>query len=343
MTAAFVPPRASLQPPYAIGGKEVATRRAFGDALAALGKDDPRIVVLDGDVKNSTFTEEFLKLYPDRFFECFIAEQNMIGTAMGLAACGKIPFAATFSCFFTRAYDFLRMAAISGSNIKLAGTHAGVSIGEDGPSQMGLEDIAMMCAEPNCTVLYPSDATRPGARLNWPSTAKAHGIFASRGRRLRSSMARKRHSLSAECKILRQSDRDRALIVTGGVTLAEAVAAYDQLRNEGLAVRVIDLFSIQPIDREALIAASRAVGGVVITVEDHYAHGGLGDAVLAALAEEHVTLHKLAVREIPHSGKERELLDRYGISARQIAETARRVMHRRPAQGADSGQSQGRG
>jgi transketolase len=316
----------TAQPPYSPGGKDIATRKAFGEALAALGKNDSRVVVLDGDVKNSTYTEEFFKAYPNRSFECFIAEQNMIGTAMGLAAQRKIPFAATFGCFLTRAYDFLRMAAIGHSNIKLAGTHVGVSIGEDGPSQMGLEDIAMMCAEPDYTVLYPSDATATWRavelaidhngpcylRLGRPATPVLYGPgegFAI-----------------GKCKVLHQSERDRALIVTGGVTVAEALKAYDQLRSDGLAVRIIDLFSIQPIDREALIQASRAAGSVVITVEDHYAHGGLGDAVLAALAGERVTVQKLAVCEIPHSGKPAELLDRYGISANHIAEAARRAV-----------------
>lgn len=191
---------------------------------------------------------------------------------------------------------------------------------------MGLEDLAMMCAEPNYTVLYPSDATAA-----WRATELAINHEGPCYLRLARPAIRILYGPDEKfaigrCKVLRQSDRDRAVIVTGGVTLVEAVAAYDQLRNENLAVRVIDLFSIQPIDREALIASSRAVGGVVITVEDHYAHGGLGDAVLAALAEEHVTVHKLAVREIPHSGKARELLDGYGISARKIAETARSVM-----------------
>lgn len=317
-----------VQPPYMRSSKEISTRRAFGEALAVLGKNDPRIVVLDGDVKNSTYTEEFLNVCPDRFFECFIAEQNMVGTATGLAAHGKIPFASTFGCFFTRAYDFLRMAAIGGANIKLAGTHVGVSIGEDGPSQMGLEDIAMMCAEPNFTVLYPSDATATWRatelaiqhkgpcylRLARPATP----IFYSQ---------EERFSIG-KCKVLRQSNRDRAVIVTAGVTLAEALKAYDQLQDEGLGVRIIDLFSVQPIDRDALIEASRAVGGIIITVEDHYAHGGLGDAVLAALAEERVTVHKLAVREIPHSGKASALLERYGISAHHIAETARQAITR---------------
>lgn len=316
---------APVTPPYAPGGDDVATRKAFGDALASLGKNDPRIVVLDGDVKNSTYAEEFQKVCPDRFFECFIAEQNMVGIATGLAAVGKIPFASTFGCFLTRAYDFVRMAAISGANIKLAGTHVGVSIGEDGPSQMGLEDIAMMCAEPNYTVLYPSDATAAW-RATELALARQGPCYLRLGRPATPVFYGPNEKFAiGKCKIVRQSNRDRALIVTGGVVLKEALAAYDQLRNEGLEVSVIDLFSIQPIDREALSEASRAARNIVITVEDHYAHGGLGDAVLAALAGENAKVYKLAIREIPHSGKPSELLDRYGISARQIAETVRTV------------------
>ncbi len=313
-----------VRPPYEPGGREIATRRAFGEALAALGPVDPRIVVLDGDVKNSTYTEEFQRACPGRFLECFIAEQGMTGIAMGVAAQGRIPVASTFGCFFTRAYDFIRMAAVSNTNLKLAGTHAGVSIGEDGPSQMALEDLAMMCAQPNYVVLYPSDGTaawratslainHPGPcyiRLGRPSAPILYG-------------PEERFEVG-KCKVLRRSGRDQALIVAAGVTLNEALAAYEQLRQAGILVRVIDLFSVQPIDRETLLESSRAVGGLVITVEDHYAHGGLGDAVHAALAEECVMLHKLAVREIPHSGKPQELLDRYGISARWIVDTVKR-------------------
>jgi transketolase len=313
--------------------KDVATRKAFGDAVAALGTDNPRVVVLDGDVKNSTYTEEFLKASPERFFQFFIGEQNMVGAASGLAAQGKIPFASTFGCFFTRAYDFIRMAAISGANIKLAGTHVGVSIGEDGPSQMGLEDIAMTCAEPNFTVLYPSDATAV-----WRATelAMRHQgpVYLRLGRPASPVFYGPQESFAiGKAKVLRQSDGDRAAIITGGVTLAEALSAYEQLLQEGLHVRIIDVFSIQPIDSETLIEASRATGGIVITVEDHYAHGGLGDAVLAALARERVRLYKLAVRDIPHSGKPAELLDRYGISARHILETARRAIHEEAGSG----------
>ncbi len=319
-------PVTAIRPPYELGGQGIATRKAFGEALAALGPVDPRILVLDGDVKNSTYTQEFQKACPGRFLECFIAEQSMVGIAMGLAAQGRIPVASTFGCFFTRAYDFIRMAAISNTNLKLAGTHAGVSIGEDGPSQMALEDLAVMCAQPKCAVLYPSDGTaawratclainHPGPcyiRLGRPAAPILYG-------------PEERFAIG-KCKVLRQSGRDQALIVAAGVTLNEALSAYDQLRQADIQVRVIDLFSVQPIDRQTLVESSRAVGGLVITVEDHYAHGGLGDAVNAALAEERITLHKMAVREIPHSGKPQELLDRYGISARWIVDNVQKAL-----------------
>jgi transketolase len=315
-------------PPYAPGDKAVATRKAFADGLAALGKSDPRIVVVDGDVKNSTYTEDFDKVAPGRFFQGYIAEQNMLGMTMGLAARGRIAFAATFACFLTRAYDFIRVAAISRLPIKLAGTHVGVSIGEDGPSQMGLEDLAMICAQPGFTVLYPADAT---------SAWKAAGLIAGsdgpgyvRLGRMNSPVlyAAGEPFATGKCKLLRSSEQDRALVVAGGVTVFEALSAYDELQKEGIAVRVIDLFSVQPIDRDELAASARAAGGVVVTVEDHYAHGGLGDAVLAALAEEKVTLRKLAVRDIPHSGKPEELLDKFGISASHIANAVRDVVRR---------------
>jgi len=320
------PSGAPPPPPYQPGGKQVATRKAFGDALAALAGVDGRIVVLDGDVKNSTYTEEFERAAPDRFFQCYIAEQNMVGMAMGFAASGRIPFAATFGCFLTRAYDFIRMAAISKSNIKLAGTHAGVSIGEDGPSQMALEDLAMTCAEPPFTVLYPCDATSawratelcaamPGPcylRLARPASPVIYGPD--------------EQFAVGRAKVLRQSDNDRALVVAAGITVFEALAAYDELAREGIAVRVVDLFSVQPADRGTLAASARAAGGRVITVEDHYAHGGIGDTVAAALAEERARVLKLAVGRVPRSGKPEELLERYGISARHITEAVRGLM-----------------
>jgi transketolase len=312
-----------IAPPTYKAGEEVATREAYGVALAKLGEVDPRVVALDADVKNSTFSDKFEKKFPDRFYENFIAEQVMVGAAMGLAARGAIPFPSTFACFLTRAADFIRMAAISNVGIKLAGSHAGVSIGEDGPSQMALEDLAMFRAEPNIAVLYPCDgvsaerlvalaAYHPGPvyiRTSRPKTPVIYGNdepFTVGG-----------------LKVLRQSASDAVTIVAAGVTVFEALKAHDTLKDGGTAVRVIDLYSLQPVDRDGLIAAGRAAGGRFITVEDHYAAGGIGDAVADAVAPAGFTVTRLAVREIPRSGKPDELLDRYGISARHIVEAVR--------------------
>lgn len=315
-----------MPPPAYQSADSVATREAFGSALVALGEANPLVVALDGDVKNSTFTEKFAKRFPDRFFESFIAEQNMIGAAVGLAARGKIPFAATFACFLTRAYDFIRMAAISQSNIKLMGSHAGVSIGEDGPSQMGLEDLAMMGAEPGVVVLYPADAVSTHRLVE---AAAAHqGMVYIRTGRPKSPIlyGNDETFVIGGSKVLRQSQSDRLTIVAAGVTLFEALKAYDQLKEAGIQVRVIDLYSIVPIDRTTLLESARATQGRILTVEDHYAHGGLGDAVLSAVGADGIRVHKLAVREIPHSGKPDELLDRYGISARAIVEAAKQII-----------------
>lgn len=304
----------------------VATREAFGAALAALGEANPLVVGLDADVKNSTFTEKFGKQFPDRFLECFIAEQAMVGAAVGLAARGKIPFAATFACFLTRAYDFIRMAAISQANVKLMGSHVGVSIGEDGPSQMGLEDIAMMAAQPGVVVLYPSDAVC-AYRLVEAAAAHRGLVYIRTGRPKSPILYGNEEAFTiGGSKIVRQSPSDRLTIVAAGVTLFEALKAQEQLQSNGIAVRVIDLYSIVPIDRATLLDSARATNGRILTVEDHYAHGGLGDAVLNAVAAEGIRVHKLAVREIPHSGKPDELVDRYGIGARSIVEAAKTLL-----------------
>lgn len=303
-------------PPYSTKSKPEATRKAFADALAAIGKANPSVVVLDGDVRNSTYTEEFQNTAPDRFFEIYIAEQNMVGTAMGLAAAGKIPFASTFACFFTRAYDFMRMGAISGSNIKLVGTHAGISIGEDGPSQMGLEDLAMTTAQPDYTVLYPSDAVSA-----WRATELAAGmkgpvyIRTSRPKTPVIYEPGEKFEIG-KAKVLRRGDR--ALVIAAGITLFEALKAADELKN----ITVVDLFSVQPIDRDTIAECAQACGGRVITVEDHYVHGGIGDAVSEAL---NYKVHRLAVRAIPHSGKPEELIDGFGISARAIMTAVQRL------------------
>jgi transketolase len=319
-------PQPVAAPAYKMG-EEVATREAYGTALAKLGQADARVVALDADVKNSTFSDKFEKVLPDRFYENFIAEQVMVGAAMGLAARGAIPFPSTFACFLTRAADFIRMAAISGVGVKLAGSHAGVSIGEDGPSQMALEDLAMFRAEPNVAVLYPCDAVsaerlvtlaayHPGPAYIRTSRPKTPVIYS--------------HDESftvGGLKVLRESASDVATIVGAGVTVFEALKAYDTLKASGTLVRVIDLYSLSPIDGAALVAAGRATGGRMITVEDHYPVGGIGDAVAEAVAGAGLTVsRRLAVREIPRSGAPDELLDRFGISARHIVDAVKAVV-----------------
>jgi transketolase len=250
----------------------------------------------------------------------------MLGAAAGLAACGKIPFVATFAAFFTRAYDFIRMAAISQSNIKLVGTHVGVSIGEDGPSQMGLEDIAMMAAQPGITVLYPSDGMSTYRLVE--QAANHTGMVYLRAGRPKSPVlyGPDEQFKIGGSKLLRQSGSDVLTIVGAGVTLFEALKAYDQLKAAGVSVRVIDLYSIAPIDRTGLLESARATHGRILTVEDHYAHGGLGDAVLSAVGPDGIKVYKLAVRVIPHSGKPDELIDHFGIGARSIVETAKQIL-----------------
>jgi transketolase len=311
------PVRGTVSPAYAAGAL-VATREAYGAALAALGAGDDRIVALDADVGNSTFSDKFGAAFPDRFYQSFIAEQVMVGAAMGLAARGAIPFPSTFAAFLSRAADFVRMAAISGLNLKLAGSHAGVSIGEDGPSQMALEDLAMMRAEPNFTVLYPCDAV--SAERLVEAAAYHDGPVYIRTSRPRTPViydANEAFPIGG-LKVLRHSDADVATVVGAGVTVFEALAAYETLKARGVAIRVVDLYSVQPVDAAALVACARASQGRVITVEDRYAAGGIGDAVAEAVASDGVCVERLAVREIPRSGTPTELLERYGISAARI-------------------------
>ncbi len=306
-------------------GEMVATREAFGTALAKLADADGRVVALDADVKNSTFSDRFEAVAPDRFYQNFIAEQVMVGAAMGLAARGAIPFPSTFACFLSRAADFVRMAAISNVGIKLTGSHAGVSIGEDGPSQMALEDLAMYRAEPNYTVLYPSDAVsaerllalmayHPGPAYMRTSRPKTPVIYSN-----------EEEFTIGGLKVLRQSAADVATVIGAGITVFEALKAHDQLLAAGTAIRVIDLYSVQPVDQAALIAAGRATGGRLITVEDHYSAGGIGDAVAQAVAGAGLTVHRLAVREIPRSGKPEELVERFGISATHIVQAVNQI------------------
>ena len=304
-------------------GDQVATREAYGTALAALGSVNPRVVALDADVKNSTFSDRFEKAHPDRFYECFIAEQAMIGMAMGLAARGAIPFPSTFACFLTRAADFIRMGGVSFSNVKYAGSHAGVSIGEDGPSQMALEDLALMRSLPDCAVLYPCDGVSTERLI--VEMARHKGPAYMRTSRPKTPViydASDRFPIGGS-KVLRRSGSDEAVLVGAGVTVFEALKAHDQLKADGVNVAVIDAYSVQPVDAKTLIELARAAGGAIITVEDHYAAGGLGDAVSEAVAHAGLSVQRLAVREIPHSGQPEELVDRYGISARHIVAAVR--------------------
>jgi transketolase len=322
--AAPPPPKPRPAPSYR-EGEQVATREAYGSALVRLGEADARVVVLDADVKNSTYSEKFEKALPDRFYQNFIAEQAMIGSAMGLAARGAIPFPSTFACFLTRAADFIRMAAISNVAIKMAGSHAGVSIGEDGPSQMALEDLAMCRAQPNIVVLYPCDAVST-ERLVALAAYHPGPVYIRTSRPKTPVIYRPDENFAiGGLKVLRQSEADVATVVAAGVTVFEALKAHDELKAAGTPIRVIDLYSVAPVDAGALLAAAQATGGQIVTVEDHYAAGGIGDAVDAAVSEHGVRVHRLAVREIPRSGKPDELLDRYGISARHIVARVREV------------------
>ena len=311
-------------PAYKLGDS-VATREAYGDAVAKLGAKDVRVVALDADVKNSTFSDKFEQRVGERFYENYIAEQVMIGAAMGLAARGAIPFPSTFAAFLSRAYDFIRMAAISNLNIKMAGSHAGVSIGEDGPSQMALEDLAMMRAEPNFAVLYPCDAVSTERLIE--KMANHKGPMYMRTSRPKTPVIYGPNETFevGGLKVLRESGNDAATVIGAGITVFEALKAYDELKAKGTAIRVIDLYSLQPIDSATLLRCAKETKGRLITVEDHYAGGGIGDAVASAVASGGFTVQRLAVREIPRSGKPEELVDRYGISARHIVNAVARV------------------
>lgn len=305
--------------------KPVATRKAYGNAITRLYPQFPNMAVLDAEVSNSTFSDIFKATYPERFFEMYIAEQNMVGTALGLSRRGKIPFVSTFAAFFTRAFDQIRMSRYSDANIKFAGSHAGISIGEDGPSQMGLEDIAMFRTVLDSVVLYPSDAVSTEKLVE--EAAKYKGIVYIRTTRKETTIIY--HSSDefpiGGSKVLRRSDNDLVTIVAAGITLHETLAAHDELKKEGVAVRVIDLYSIKPVDFVTLYEAAHATRAV-ITVEDHYAEGGIADAVRSALAEHAIPVYSLAVRKIPKSGKPEELLDYEGISRAAIVRKVRTLI-----------------
>lgn len=315
-------------PKYTLGETQ-ATRKAYGEALRALGAANPDVLAVDAEVSNSTHAEDFGKAYPDRFFEQFIAEQQMVATAVAMSVRHKIPFASTFAAFFSRAYDFVRMAAVSRANIRLVGSHAGVSIGEDGPSQMALEDLAMMRAVYDSTVLYPSDANQTAHLVEL--MAEHPGIVYLRTTREKTPIIYSPDEVFAVggSKVVRQSDKDEATLVAAGITLHESLKAYDQLKSDGIIVRVIDAYSVKPIDEETLFVAAEEAGNKIITVEDHWPEGGLGDAVLEAFTERAGSLPeivKLAVQSMPGSGTPTQLLEEAGISAHHIVQAVRALV-----------------
>ncbi|MGN6643210.1 MAG: transketolase [Verrucomicrobiota bacterium] len=305
-------------------GETVATRAAYGNALVRMGEVDARIVTLDGDTKNSTYAEKFFQKFPDRSTECFIAEQNMVGVATGFAVRGKVPFASTFATFLSRAYDQIRIAGISQANLKLVGSHVGVSIGEDGPSQMALEDLAMMRAVVGSTVLYASDAVCAEKLLEQMALKK--GICFLRTSRPKTPVIYNNDEPFpiGGAKVLREGDK--LTVVAAGVTLFEALKAADALKNEGVNITVIDAYSIKPLGRDVIKAAAQKTKNVVLTVEDHYPEGGLGDAVAGELSAEGIRVHKLAVTGLPRSGKPEELLAKYGIDAAGITRTVKALI-----------------
>jgi len=324
--APAVPPRGALvlTPAYTLG-QEVATREAYGTALAKLGKSSPAVVAIDGDTKNSTFAERLKEVAPSQYAEGYIAEQNMVGAALGMATEGKIPFASTFACFLSRAYDFIRMAAYSRPpHLVLVGSHAGVSIGEDGPSQMALEDLAMMRAIIEATVLYPSDAV--SAERLVEVAARTPGLVYIRTSRPKTPVlyANDEAFPVGGSKTLRSSPKDAATVVAAGVTLHEALAAHEALAKDGIAVRVIDLYSVKPIDVATLRKAAAETHGFV-TVEDHSVSGGIGDAVASAVAGS-ARIEMLGVRTVPRSGRPVELMRAHGLSADAIAAAVRKLL-----------------
>jgi len=304
---------------------KTATRLAYGNALLGLGRIDPSIVAIDGDVKNSTYADKFFEAFPGRAFQSFIAEQNMVGVGMGLAAKGYIPFMATFAAFLTRAHDQIRMAGYSFSNIKLCGSHVGVSIGEDGPSQMGLEDLAMFRPIPGCVVLYPSDAVSAEACV--AAMAARRGLAYIRTTRPATPIlypADEAFPIGGS-KVLRKGEGDAVTVIAAGITVHEALKAYEILKKEGIGIRIIDAYSVEPLDRATILREVTETGSRAVVVEDHYAGGGLGDAVAQSLAGMARLAH-LCVRELPRSGKPDELLERYGISAAHIVRAARELV-----------------
>lgn len=303
---------------------KISTRKAYGISLVNIFKKYPDIVVLDAEVSNSTFSEIFRRKFPQRFFEMYVAEQNMVGAAIGLSLRGKIPFVSTFAAFLTRAYDQIRMSRYSDSNIKFAGSHCGVSIGEDGASQMGLEDIAMFRALPDSVVLYPSDGIST-EKLVEEAAGHRGNVYIRTTRMDTPIIYNKGDTFKiGGSKTIRISKNDRATICAAGITLHEALKAYEELKKEGIAIRVIDIYSIKPVDKENINKAQEETGAIII-VEDHYAEGGLGEAVKSA-AHFKIPVYHLAVRKIPKSGRSGELLDFEEISSTAIVKIVKKIL-----------------
>ena len=317
----------SIEAPGYQKDEMIATRKVYGQALAKLGDGCKSIVSLDAEVKNSTFAEIFEKKHPKRFFQCFIAEQNMVGMATGFDARGKISFSSTFAAFLTRAHDQIRMAAIGQAKLKLVGSHAGLSIGQDGPSQMGLEDIAMMRCLPKSVVLYPCDAVST-YKLVEQMSHYADGISYLRTTRMATPVIydNSESFVVGGCKVLRQNSYDKACIVAAGVTLHEALKAYDKLQDDGITVSVIDLYSVKPLDTQTLIKIAKKSENRIITVEDHYIQGGIGQAVSAAVINSGIEVHALAVTELPRSGKPDQLMALAGIDASSIVKKVKSLL-----------------
>lgn len=310
-------PKQLALPPATFTGK-IATRNAYGEALVVAGGLDDRIISLDGDTKNSTMAGTFQKAYPNRFIECYIAEQNMVGVALGLSKRGYIPFVSAFGAFFTRAYDHIRMSAISLGNVKFVGSHAGISIGEDGASQMALEDLSMFRAVMNSVVLYPSDAFATYAAVQL--AANYEGIVYIRTSRPANQMLYTPTDTFqlGHSKVIRKSDHDIVTVVAGGVTICEALKAYETLSHEGQHIRVVDIFSVKPVDEEGLVANARETQGKIVTVEDHFLEGGIFEAVSSAVGKHGIRVYGLGVATPPRSATPDELFDICGISAAKI-------------------------
>lgn len=327
------PPRQALKPRFRQGldwdrtvyAGATATRLAYGIALEKLGRANEWVVALDGDVKNSTYAEKFFEAFPGRSFQSYIAEQNMVGMGLGLSAKGFVPFMATFAAFLSRAHDQIRMAAYSFANLKFCGSHAGVSIGEDGPSQMGLEDMAIFRPIPDCVVLYPCDAFSTEGCVD--AMARHRGLSYLRTTRPATPLlySREESFPIGGSKVLKKGEVDVATVIAAGITVFEALKAWEELNKEGLSIRVIDAYSVQPLDQETIAREVAETAGKAVVVEDHFPGGGLGDAVASALAGRGKLVH-LCIKNLPRSGKPAELMDLYGISARHIVKAVKELI-----------------